>query len=127
MRFRAVLFDFFNTLTLAVRRGPGHARVAELLGCDPTAWVAALDRSFMDRARGNYGPAVEGLRRLASEVGGQPSRTQLMAAIEARVEAVRADATLRPDAILTLLSLRSLGLHTAVISDCWFELPMFLP
>jgi len=127
MRFRAVLFDFFNTLTMAVQRGPGHAKVAQLLGCDATTWVAALDRSFMERARGGYGTAVEGLRRLAAEAGGRPSLAQVMAAIEARVEAVRADVTLRPDTIPTLLALRSLGLRTAVISDCWFELPMFLP
>jgi putative hydrolase of the HAD superfamily len=127
MRFRAVLFDYFNTLTQAVWRGPGHAKIAQLLGCDPTVWVAALDRSFMDRARGSYGTAVKGLRRLATEAGGQPSLAQVMAAIELRVEAVRTDAALRPDTIPTLLALRSLGLHTAVISDCWFELPMFLP
>ncbi len=127
MRVRAVLFDFFNTLTQAVSRGPGHAAIAQLLGCDPTAWVAALDRSFMDRARGSYGPAVQGLRRIATEAGGRPSLAQVMAAIEARVDVVRADAVLRPDAIPTLLTLRSLGLRTAVISDCWFELPIFLP
>jgi putative hydrolase of the HAD superfamily len=127
MRFRAVLFDYFNTLTTAVQRGPRHAKVAQLLGCDPTTWVNALDRSFMERARGGYGSAVEGLRRLAAEAGGQPSLAQVLAAIEARVEAVQADVTLRPDTIPTRLALRSLGLHTAVISDCWFELPMFLP
>jgi len=127
MRVRAVLFDFFNTLTQAVSRGPGHAAIAERLGCDPATWVAALDRSFMDRARGGYGTAVEGLRRVAAEAGGRPSLVQVMEAIEARVDVVRADATLRPDAIPTLLTLRSLGLKTAVISDCWFELPMFLP
>jgi putative hydrolase of the HAD superfamily len=127
MRVRAILFDFFNTLTQAVSRGPGHAAIAQQLGCDPVAWVAALDRSFMDRARGGYGTAVEGLRRIAAEAGGRPSLAQVMAAIEARVDVVRADAALRPDAIPTLLTLRSLGMRTALISDCWFELPMFLP
>ena len=127
MPFRVVLFDFFNTLTTAVRRGPGHAAVARLLGCDPVAWVAALDRSFMDRARGGYGPAIDGLRRVAEEAGGRPGRAQLVAAIEARVDVVRHDIELRPDALATLWTLRSLGLRTGVISDCWFELPMFLP
>src|SRR5690348_4051945 len=127
MRVRAVLFDFFNTLTQAVSRGPGHAAIARSLGCDPVVWVTALDRSFMDRARGSYGPAVDGLRRVAAEAGGHPSLAAVMAAIEARIDVVRADAVLRPDAVPTLLTVRSLGLRTAVISDCWFELPMFLP
>jgi putative hydrolase of the HAD superfamily len=127
MRARAVLFDFFNTLTQAVRRGPGHAAVARLLGCDPVAWVAALDRSFVARWRGEYGPAINGLRRVAVEAGGHPTRVQLLRAIEWRVKVVQADAVLRPEAMPTLLSLRSLGLRTGLISDCWFELPIFLP
>jgi putative hydrolase of the HAD superfamily len=89
--------------------------------------VAALDRSFMDRARGEYGTAMNGLRRVAMEAGGRPTRAQLMQAIEWRVTVVREDATLRPDAVPALLTLRSLGLRTGLISDCWFELPMFLP
>jgi putative hydrolase of the HAD superfamily len=86
-----------------------------------------LDRSFMDRARGEYGRAMNGLRRVAMDAGGRPTRAQLLQAIEWRIKVVREDATLRPDAVPTLLTLRSLGLRTGLISDCWFELPMFLP
>jgi putative hydrolase of the HAD superfamily len=127
MPFRAVLFDFFNTLTSAVRRGPAHAAIARQLGCDPHTWTAVLDRTFPERARGAYGPAMEGLRRVATEAGGRPGRSALLTAIEARVDAVRADAPLRADALPTLWRLCSMGLRTGVISDCWFELPMFLP
>jgi putative hydrolase of the HAD superfamily len=127
MPFRAVLFDFFNTLTSAVTRGPAHPGIARLLGCEPDAWVAVLDQTFADRARGTYGPAIAGLRRIAEQAGGRPGRTELLAAIEARVDAVRDDGPLRPDAVPTLRLLRSMGLRTGVISDCWFELPIFLP
>jgi putative hydrolase of the HAD superfamily len=40
---------------------------------------------------------------------------------------VRADTTLRPDAVPTLRALRRRGLRTAVVSDCGHELPAFLP
>ena len=33
---RAVVFDFFGTLTRSVSRGPQHRVVARILGCDPT-------------------------------------------------------------------------------------------
>src|SRR5690606_22672577 len=36
---RAVVFDFFGTLTRAVRRGPGHLETARILGCDPAAMI----------------------------------------------------------------------------------------
>jgi putative hydrolase of the HAD superfamily len=124
---RAVLFDFFNTLTGAVRRGSRHADIARLLGCRPETWVAALDRTYHERAAGRYGTAIAGLRRLALEAGGRPDCAGLVAAIEARLDALRADAPIRPDAPATLRTLRQMGLRTAVVSDCWFELPVYLP
>jgi putative hydrolase of the HAD superfamily len=127
MRCRAVVFDFFNTLTTSVRRGPHHARIARMLGCDPQAWIEVLDRTFLERARGGWGPAIDGLRRVAEQAGGRPERAELLAAIRERIVAVRADGPLRPDAVPTLRTVRGLGLRTAVVSDCWFELPMFLP
>jgi putative hydrolase of the HAD superfamily len=127
MPYRAVLLDFFNTLTSAVRRGPEHAQIARLLGCEPERWIATLDRTYRIRARGEYGRAIDGLRRLAEEAGGRPNRAQIMAAIDARVASVRDDGPLRPDAVRLLWTLRKMGLRTAVISDCWFELPVFLP
>jgi putative hydrolase of the HAD superfamily len=48
-------------------------------------------------------------------------------ALAARVRAVAADTTLRRDAVPTLRALRQRGLRTAVVSDCGYELPEFLP
>ncbi len=126
-RHRAVLFDFFGTLTLPVRRGPAHTAVAQALGCDPDELVTALDRSFYDRARGGYGSAEETMRWLAGQVGVRPSPSALRAALAARLAAMRADTTLRSDAVATLRALRRRGLRTAVVSDCTHELPEFLP
>ncbi|MGN9911866.1 HAD family hydrolase [Phytohabitans sp. LJ34] len=125
--YRAVLFDFFGTLTLSVRRGPAHTAVAQALGCDPDALVAVLDSSFYDRARGEYGSAEETMRWLAEQVGVRPSRRALRAALAARLLAMRTDTRLRPDAVATLRALRRRGLATAVVSDCTHELPQLLP
>jgi putative hydrolase of the HAD superfamily len=125
--YRAVLFDFFGTLTLSVRRGPAHTAVARALGCDPDALVAVLDRSFYDRARGGYGSAEQTMRWLAEQVGVRPSPGAIRAALAARFAAMRADTTLRSDAVATLRALRRRGLGTAVVSDCTHELPVFLP
>ncbi|GAA1805265.1 HAD-IA family hydrolase [Planosporangium flavigriseum] len=124
---RAVLFDFFGTLTTAVRRGPRHAVIASRLGCDPDAFVAELDRTFYLRAAGQYGDPIHGLRRVAYAAGGRPTLAELVDAVATRVDAVHADTVLRPEAVPVLSELRRRGIPVVVVSDCWYELPAFLP
>lgn len=125
--FRAVLFDFFGTLTLPVRRGRHHAAVANLLNCPPDTLVEVLDRSFYLRASGALGDAVSTLRWVCERAGGRVSTAGLRAACSARVAAVRADTRLRPEAVPVLRALRQRGARTGLISDCTHELPSFLP
>jgi putative hydrolase of the HAD superfamily len=126
-RYRAVLFDFFGTLTRSVWRGPQHAAIARKLGCDPDAVRTVLDRSFYSRARGTFGSAEATLRWVTEQAGGRPCRAQIRAAVPARVRALRADTTLRADAVTALTAIRARGLRTGVVSDCTQELPAFLP
>jgi putative hydrolase of the HAD superfamily len=125
--YRAVLFDFFGTLTESIQRGPQHAAIARSLGCEPEALTAVLDWSFHARALGLFGSAEATLRWVSEQAGGQPSTAQLCAAFTARVAALRTDTRLRPDAVATLRALRQRGVWTAVVSDCTHELPVFLP
>lgn len=127
MACRAVLFDFFGTLTRAVIRGPWHAEIARRLGCAPAAFTAVLDRSFRARARGAFGGPEATLRWVCGQLGVEPPADRLAEAVRARIAAVRADTRLRGDALSTLAALRARGLATAVVSDCGYELPAFLP
>src|SRR4051794_23047402 len=96
--YRATLFDFFGTLTQSVQRGPQHADIARSLGCEPDVVVGVLDRSFRARARGLFGSAEATLRWVSEQAGGNPSDSRLRSALAARVDAVRMDTRLRPDA-----------------------------
>lgn len=125
--FRAVLFDFFGTLTEAVARGPWHAAIARRLGCDPAAFTEVLDRSFTTRSRGVFGTAEATLRWVCDQLGADPPTDRLRAAVRARLAAVWADAQLRPDAVGALAEVRRRGLRTGLVSDCGYELPAFLP
>jgi putative hydrolase of the HAD superfamily len=125
--FRAVLFDFFGTLTRAVQRGRAHADIARSLGCDPDEFVAVLDRTFRLRATGVHGSAEESLGWVCRQLGVRPSAEQLRQACRARVAALRADTRMRPDAMSALWAVRRRGLRTGLISDCGYELPQFLP
>jgi putative hydrolase of the HAD superfamily len=121
-----VLFDFFGTLTMAVRRGPAHANIARWLGCDPARFAAELDRSFRVRARGGLGPPADALRRVSRRAGGRPSERRLAVALSARSAAVRADTKLRPDAVPVLAALHEAGVPTGLVSDCGPELPLIM-
>jgi putative hydrolase of the HAD superfamily len=110
-----------------VRRGPHHARIARSLGVDPDVFISALDRTFFARACGRYGPPAAGLRRLLEPLSGRLDDATLARVVTARVAAVWADTTLRRDATEVLAQIRRRGLRTAVVSDCWYEMPAFLP
>jgi putative hydrolase of the HAD superfamily len=126
MVYDGVLFDFFGTLTTAVQRGREHVRIAQSLGCDPADWFRVLDRTFYDRAVGANGTPYKVLDDLARMAGGRPNKWSVRCALADRIHAIRADAPLRPDAVSTLTRLRRAGVRTAVVSDCWYELPVFL-
>jgi putative hydrolase of the HAD superfamily len=125
--YRAVVFDFFGTLTRSVQRGPQHAEIARRLGCDPEIVRAVLDRTFHSRARGTFGSAEATLRWVTEQAGGRPRPSEVQAAVPARVNALKADTRLRPDAVSALRALKGRGLSTGLISDCTHELPAFLP
>ncbi|MEV4413586.1 HAD-IA family hydrolase [Catellatospora sp. NPDC049609] len=120
---RAVLFDFYGTLTTACTRGPAHSLVPRLLGCDPADYFAVLDTSFYPRCRGAHGDALDTMRWVVGELGVRVTPARLRAAQAARLMAVRADTHLRPEAVPTLWRLRRAGVRLAVVSDCAWELP----
>lgn len=124
---RAVLFDFFGTLTQAVTRGPAHATIARRLGCDPAEFARVLDTTFVTRSSGGLGGPEEALRAVSVAAGGDPAPATLRAMAAERVAAVRVDTRLRPEAVPVLGSLRRRGLRLGVVSDCGPELPGFLP
>src|SRR3954468_3671704 len=125
--YRAVVFDFFGTLTRSVQRGPQHAEIARTLGADPEAVSGVLDRTFRARALGRYGSAEATLRWVIEQAGGRPRTAQVRAGVPARVSALKADTRLRADAVSALRAIKSRGLGTAVVSDFTHELPAFLP
>src|SRR5438552_3726494 len=101
-RPRAVLFDFFGTLTRAVRRGAGHQVMSRRLGVDPDAFAAALDATFYRRATGEYGSPPEALRRVLGAMGVRADDAAVGDVVAARIEAARVAASLRPDAVAVL-------------------------
>jgi putative hydrolase of the HAD superfamily len=123
---RAVVFDFFGTLT---RPAPAAvwdehaARSAAPLGIPAARWRRALDESWPERATGALGGLPETFRVLARRCGADPGPGALAAACAAR-RACQGDLIrdLRPDTERTLHVLHSAGIAVAVVSDCTVEL-----
>jgi putative hydrolase of the HAD superfamily len=125
--YRAVIFDFFGTLTTAVSRGPAHASIARKLGCEPDAFARALDATFRLRSVGAYGDPAQALGAVARLAGADPCAYTLASVVSARIAAVAADTHLRPEAVPVLDTLHRYGFRTAIISDCGPELPTMMP
>jgi putative hydrolase of the HAD superfamily len=125
--YRAVVFDFFGTLTHAVRRGPAHRRIAERLGCRPDAFQRALDETFLDRCMGAHGDPAHALRHVARLAGGDPELETARGVLVSRINALRADTKLRAETEPVLDLIKRFGLRSGVLSDCGPELPAFLP
>lgn len=126
MAYRAVLFDFFGTLTMAVTGPSATLPIARALGCDAAALATLLVHTYLPRARGEFGDSRSQLLRLARMLGRTPAPNRLATAARLREEAIAATARLRADAVATLEQLRAIGLRIGLVSDCTEEVPRII-
>jgi len=84
---RAVVFDFFGTLTdpgaESDRQAPS-ALTAAALGVPAERFWAAMGASFPDRIVGRYGDTRATLSTVARQCGGEPDGPRLDAAVAAQ-------------------------------------------
>jgi putative hydrolase of the HAD superfamily len=126
MVLRAVIFDFFGTLTTSTPASVWEehaARSAAPLGIPSLRWRQALDDSWGERATGALGGLAETFQVLARRCGADPGPDALAAACAARV-ASQQDliCNLRPDAESTIRRLAARAVPVGVLSDCSVEL-----
>jgi putative hydrolase of the HAD superfamily len=122
----AVLFDFYGTLSRALR-ADSRRPVADALGCPLERLTAVLAESFYERAIGRHGDETQTMRWVCGRLGIALDDDVLHRAVQARRAAEFANLGLRPDAVPVLSELRRRGLRTGVVSDCTHELPAYWP
>ena len=126
MRYRAVVFDFYGTLTVASpprQRAAAIAEVAVTIGAPVEEFRTLWWRAWPERCTGAMGDFGTALREIAARLGIEVSEQTLAQATELRRNSERAFRTLRHDAVATLQDLRDRGIGTALVSDCTEELP----
>ena len=123
---RAVVFDFFGTLTPVSPRqtwAGNAASLAAAMGVPVADLVEVLEETFPDRITGAYGGVAETLQALASRLGVTLTDNQLARATRIRRERQEAMFGLRPEALGVIGALRDRGLPIGLVSDCTIELP----
>ncbi len=130
MTVRAVVFDYFGTLT------PTLARVASAVDQPEIAAILRVERdalkdwwtsSYPDRSTGRTGNGVDTMRLLARTLGGDDSDDAVHAAQRLRRGTYVRMAQPRANAAEVLTTLRAKGLRIGVLSDCSAELPELWP
>jgi putative hydrolase of the HAD superfamily len=121
MKYRAVVFDLFQTLVWLETdawRAAHYWKLAERVGADPDrfaeAWVAA-------RPGRETQPLVENVRALSSALG--LSERDADAIVELRRDATRKLLVPRAGVPETLAELRRRGLRIGLISNCTGDVP----
>ena len=126
----AVVFDLFNTLTAPVDRSAYRTSVIEMareVGVDPDAFTQGWSDEWRGRFNGAYPTIQAGVRSVCEAIGARVDETAIDEATQIRFEYSRRTLRPRPDAVATLARLRSLGLRTALISDCSPDIPVLWP
>ena len=126
----AVVFDLFNTLTAPVDRSAYRKSVIEMaraLGADPDAFTQGWSHEWRGRFNGAHPTIQAGVQSVCEAIGARVDETAIDEASQIRFEYSRRTLRPRPDAVATLARLRSLGLRTALISDCSPDIPVLWP
>ena len=122
---RAVVFDFFGTLTdpaAEAGRPRSFEAAAAALGVPAGRFCRAMAESYPERIVGRHGGTRETLRTIARRCEADPSTPQLDAAVTAQLAAAEALRTPRPGALDLLDRLRDDRFRIGLISDCSSEL-----
>jgi putative hydrolase of the HAD superfamily len=124
----AVVFDLFGTLVPELPRSTFYetaARMAEILGADPSAFRAEWDRTGMDRQTGAFEDGIAGnVRAICATLEmPEPSAAEIEAALVPRAAMYRRWFHPRVGAVEVLLALRARGVPTALISMCAPDTP----
>jgi putative hydrolase of the HAD superfamily len=122
---RAIVFDFFGTLTdpgVEAERRDAFAATAAALGVPAAPFWAAMSGSFTERSTGAHGGTRETLLEMARRCGFEPSDRQLDAAVVVQHAGSQRVRRPRPGVPDVLDDLRAAGFRLAVLSDCSSEL-----
>lgn len=127
---RAVVFDFYGTLTRsrsAAESTVARTELAAILGLNAARFDREMTATVPERFVGAGGDIAGSLLWVSQRLGVTPDVAALQRAAVRRLEHEREFGEPRPEAVRVLRALRERGLRIGVISDCSAELPVYFP
>jgi putative hydrolase of the HAD superfamily len=122
---RAIVFDFFGTLTdpaAELERRAALAETAGVLAVPADRFWTVMSRSFTERITGVHGGTRTTLLEMARRCGVEPTERQLDAAVVAHLAGAERVRRPRNGVLKVLDDLRASGFRLGVLSDCSSEL-----
>jgi putative hydrolase of the HAD superfamily len=122
---RAVVFDFFGTLTdpaAEAGRRASFVATAAALGVPADDFCATMASTFGERATGAFGGTRSTLHAVARRCGVSPTPAALDEATAVQLTGAAGVRAPRPGVLPVLARLRRCGLRLGLISDCSSEL-----
>jgi len=126
-RYRAVVFDLIDTLTVPYDDADFSSTVAAMagaLGTGARELADAWDRNWPGLLRGVFPDTGAAMRQACQDLGIAVSPPQTEAAGGAWDGYLRRASALRPDAVTTLRAVREAGHKIGLISDCVPGVPL---
>lgn len=127
MKYDAVIFDLFGTLVdylPAEDWQRAHEAVARILSVDYDTFRRVWKRIMPERDLGRYGGIEDDIKCACSLLEIEPSREQIDAVIDVRLDYYRRELQPRTGAIETLTALRKSRRKVGLITVCASEIPM---
>ncbi len=126
MKYRAVVFDLFDTLVdnaLPEDFQRNGLQMASCLSAPGKGFVSLWRETFPERVRGVFGTIEESIEHVSRLLGLQSEPNSIAKAAEVRSELTRRQLTPRPGAVKALVQLRSAGHKIGLISNSTPEVP----
>lgn len=118
--YNAVIFDLFGTLVdeWGLKLDPMINEMAHALAIPIERFRAAWSQTFLERQTGIFPTLEDNFRHVARILDAQVSAQQITQAVTVRRELTRQMLVPRPDAEITLRTLRTKGYKIGLISNC---------
>jgi putative hydrolase of the HAD superfamily len=130
LKFRAVVFDLFGTLTKNPSLQTSLSvieRMAEILSAPPEEFTRLWRDTFNERCDGTFTSIESNIAYVCRELGVTTNLDLIGRATRLRANMVRLELSPRPEATSVLTRLKEAGFGTALISDCSPPVPDFWP
>jgi putative hydrolase of the HAD superfamily len=126
MQYTAVVFDLFGTLVddFAVSVGQMNAELVAALGVPDAKFSQLWGEITEMRTNGAFQTVEASIEYVCAIMGAQVSAQQVAQAADIRLRYTRRALDPRPNAVATLMRLKSAGCKLGLLSNCSIEIPI---